>query len=311
MENYCIFCGQDLEKGRCTDPQCLSHQIRQRSRPQSQGWERPISLRERRRQVREREEAEYEQTEEPSRPIRIVPYEEYDFRQEPSRPSGRVREREENHSGLWSLLRLPFFVCDYYRDPGKTLLKAARNRDWPMAVALFVVTVLLSCVGTLLFGVMYLEDFLERWLVCGVVTPVLAFAMSLLYGGLFAFLSPASRERAGEGLWKRISVGKLLPTVGVSSLLPGLLLLLSGVFAPMDKSLGVFQFFALAITLAWMISLLFSLFTVYGGGFSLSSLLLTVIFMVMAFLIMRTLWVWYLTEEWGFKFYIPLSIFFY
>ena len=361
MEKFCIFCGKPLEKGACSNPECpVNEEIRQENDATIR--RKPISLRERRRQIYGAEEKAPEETEEettkytdPRKVIGIFPYdpeaeddtetneiagqEETDKITTSPKPSevGKTpvatspvaSNGEEKKTAIspkkekmptterkdappqreGGLKNLSLFLSDYFTEPGKVVAAAARKRDVGIGTTMMVVSVILSALGTLFFGSVYLEDFFGRWIVCGILTPVLAYGLSLLFGSLFAILSPLGRARRQSEEGEKLPFGELFATVVASSVLPNLLLLLSGLIAPMDRNLEIFQFFALLLTVSWVVCLIFSLFTVYGGGFSLGGLLLMIGFGLLAFLVMRALWVWYLTGEFAFSLYIPLSIF--
>ncbi len=206
-------------------------------------------------------------------------------------------------------LRLYYFVNDYLKEPGRVVTAAARKRDAGIGVILILVTLCLSAIGTLLFGIMYLDDFFTRWIGCGFFAPILAYGLNLLYGWLHITLGSARRERIKDPSRGAITFRELFAAATVSSVLPTLLLFLSCFLAPLDKSMRIFQFFALLITVAWIVSLLFSMFTVYGGGFTIWNLLLAVVFVLFAFLIMRALWVWFIMGDFRFALHIPLSAF--
>ena len=204
--------------------------------------------------------------------------------------------------------RIPFhyFVSDYFREPGKVVSAVARKRDIGVGIMLFLTTICLSAFGTLIFGTLYLDDFFARWLTTGIFVPVIAFVAALLYGRLYVALSSRRRDPFGA----RVVFGELFSVVATSAVFPNLLLLLTGALAPMDKSMRIFQFFALLLAIAWILSLVFSLFTVYGCGFSFGGLLLTVIFGFFVFTMLRAVWVWFLTGDFTYALHIPFSIFF-
>ncbi len=223
----------------------------------------------------------------------------------------RVEEtrRDPDQMRMDTAKQFSYFLSDYYREPGKVVSAAARKRDAAKGLLLIIVSVCLSSVGTLLFGVTYLENFFSRWVVSGFVMPIFAYGFSLLYGKLYVSLDSVKAIRGQSINYRPVSFRELFTVVTVASAFPNLILLLSCVISPMDKSLETFQFFALLLTLAWILCLVLTLFSVYGGGLSLGSLLLTVCFGFFAFVIMRTVWVWYLTGEFTFALYIPLSVF--
>ena len=167
-----------------------------------------------------------------------------------------------------------------------------------------IVAILASAIGTLIFGAMYLEDFLVRWLVVGVITPMVAFGFSALYGWLLM----GSLAGHGEGHAHRMN--SLLSGVALSARLPSVLLILSCFLSPLDKNMGVFQFFALLLVITWVVSLYHSLRSAYDGPFSKWTPLFTIAFAFLAFTTLRSLWVWFITGDFRFALYIPLHIFF-
>lgn len=229
-----------------------------------------------------------------------------DAQQEERMEEGR---RDPDQMRVDTAKQFSYFLSDYYREPGKVVSAAARKRDVAKGVLLILVSVCLSSAGTLLFGVTYLENFFSRWVVSGFAMPILAYGLSLLYGKLYVSLDSVKAIRGQSINYNPVSFRELFTVVTVASAFPNLILLLSCVLSPMDKSLETFQFFALLLTFAWILCLVLTLFSVYGGGLTLGSLLLTVCFGFFAFVIMRTVWVWYLTGEFTFALYIPLSVF--
>ena len=102
----------------------------------------------------------------------------------------------------------------------------------------------------------------------------------------------------------------LLSTVTSTGRIPNILLMLTCFLAPMDKNLGIFQFFALLLAVAWLVSLMFSVLSAYRPFCNRYTLLLTIVFAFLALTTLRSLWVWYLTGDFRFTLYIPLNIFF-
>ena len=319
MEKYCIFCGHLLENGECVNPQCSAKVDGEERSSSVAGRKKPISLEQWRRQRYEadrqktlRQEGEPEDEEEAKE-------EETEAEQDPD--DGEDQESEEETDGTSEkemggafspniLERLPCFLADYFRQPGRVVAAAVRRRDTGVAAAMFLTSFLLSAIGTFLFGAVYLEDFFSRWIGGGFVAPLLAYGISLLFSRVFTASRSGQPER-GEGENHRDgSFRELFSLVGASAVIPNGILLLSCILGPLDGSLKLFQFFALLLTVAWMVCLLFSLFTVYGGVGSLGALLGIVAFVFLSFLLMRTLWVWYLTGVFRFSLHIPLSVFF-
>ncbi len=228
---------------------------------------------------------------------------------DPGKKKSEKSRHEELEDSAGVPIRLFCFVSDYYRNPGKETIATAREQDVGVGLALTLISLCLSAFGALIFGALYLEDFLLRWVVCGIGAPILAYGFSLLYGRAFVALRLGGKNRENGKPGDSVTFRELFSVVTAASMLPNILLLLSCVLSPMDKDLRIFQFFALLLTLVWIVSLLFSLFTVYGGDLSVAGLILTVLFVFLAFVAMRTLWVWYLTGEFRFTFYVPLSVF--
>lgn len=226
------------------------------------------------------------------------------------KPKEKEREKtQEADNNEGALLRLSFFVSDYYREPGRVVVAAARKRDTGIGLILIFVSLWLSALGTLIFGAMHLEDFFARWVVCGIVMPILAYGFSLLYGRLYIAFSPVGRNRKKGAPGSAVTFRELFAVVTVASVVPNQILFMSCILSPMDKELRIFQFFALLMTVAWILCLLFSLFTVYGGEFSFGGLVLTVAFGFLAFVALRAVWVWFLTGDFRLSLYIPLNVF--
>ena len=225
---------------------------------------------------------------------------------------GKEAEKKRNEEKVDSAnvpVRLFCFVSDYCMNPGKEIAAAARERDLAVGLVLMLLSVCLSALGTLIFGALYLEDFLLRWVTCGIIVPLLAYGFSLLYGKAYVALSPVGKCRSKENPRGIGTFGELFSVITTASMGPNLILLLSCALSPLDKNLRLFQFFALLLTVVWIVSLLLTLFTVYGGEISLGGIILTVLFAFLAFVAMRTIWVWYLTGEFRFTLYVPLSVF--
>ncbi len=165
------------------------------------------------------------------------------------------------------------------------------------------VSVLASAIGTLIFGAMYLEDFILRWVVTGVITPMLAYGFSGLYGWLL--IAPIRKAQGPTG---RL-LPELISVVALSAKLPTALLILSCFLSPLDQNLGVFQFFALLLVIVWVVCLCHALLTSYKGPFSKWAPILTILFAFLALTTLRSIWVWYITGEFRFTLHIPLSVF--
>ena len=382
MDDLCIFCDGPLENGHCLNPECFAY-VNDPEPQVTSDYQKPPTLRERRRQMFEAEQAAlveetieppYEESAdesfgedffpyniqtdpntgevlhiserepEPYEEERFVRGESLDFhrwdttadeeepdhsrtekrkQKEPAQEERRKHHREDTapkrhdkpakrekpifKENAW--LRLYYFAIDYMKEPGRVVAAAARKRDAGIGLILILVTLCISTLGTLVVGTMYLEDIFLRWIGCGLLAPVFAYGVNILYGFLYVHLGPAARERRSDPKRGPITFRELFAAVTVPSVLPTMLLLLSCLLSPMDKSMRIFQFFALLITVAWIVSLIFSLFTVYGSGFTLWNLLLTVAFVLFTILAMRTLWVWFVMGDFRLTLHIPLSAF--
>ncbi len=316
MGQYCVVCGQlKGEDNICRNPQCRLNRVGQ---VQSQGdnttLKRPIRLTDRIKQHRssdqpaqdngfDRMEEEPFFYEEPVSEERIpwddsepvTDPEEWDYDEDAPAPSShraRVYTRTSVTTRIRELRR------DFSSD-------SDRGR-FAMGLATLLISVILSACGTLLFGLMYLEDFLWRWFAVGVFAPLMAYAFTFLYGWLFRRLGGG--ERAAHST--RSGMSELFSAITATAGIPNVLLLLTGLLAPMDKSLWIFQCFALLLTITWLASAVFSVVSKYPGACNRRTLLLTVLFVFLGFVTLRSLWVWYLVGEFRFALHIPLNIFF-
>ena len=313
MEKFCRYCGCRLDNGLCTNPTCEAATRREEYAETVR--KRPISLQERRRLL-EAKEAENNQTWIPVEENGSVSYEHrgtaFVSEEQETAYDEDQEEQETRDTDLFSdspVVRFLPFLSAYYREPGRVVKVAAVKQDVSMGVILIIASVCLSLLGTLIFGAVFLEDFLYRWVVVGGFVPLLAYGVALAFGQLYVYLSPAGRERRAGDREDHVTFREVFTVVTVSGVFPNLLLLLSCVISPLDESMQIFQSFALLLTVAWILCLMLSLFTVYGGGFSMAGLLLTVGFGLLAFSGMRSVWVWYLTGEFDFALLVPLSVF--
>lgn len=314
MGRYCIFCGQLMTDDMiCANPDCERNN---REKPIADPTrKRPMRLVDRQKQIRSRI------IKEPGEAVEIPEegedlgdgYEEQncnqvdwdsmmDMEDEPAEEVYRTVDRSWNMSKN-ALIRLPAFLREHYKTSacGRQGGEAERG----VGIIMVLASICLSSLGTFLFGSLYLEDFFWRWIVVGIVAPLMAYACSFLYGRLFIALCGT-----GESVGTNVPVKGLFSAVTSSATFPNLLLLLSSVLSPMDRTLRIFQFFALLLVIAWIISLLFSLVSKYGLRFNIGAMILTIAFAFLALTTMRTIWVWYLVGEFDFALYLPLSVFF-
>ncbi len=313
MGRYCVVCGELRgEDGICRNPHCrINNKGADVPGGGSTALKPPIRLTDRLKQSRAKTESDRDH-------FPAAPEEDSSFLEEPEQ-----RETVEwDDSEEWEdpAEELPAPSEEYSRGSGysrgsvssrlQTFRRelsgdSAESRNLRGLLTLMT-SVLFAAGGTLIFGFLYLEDFLWRWTVTGVLVPVMAYGFSLLYGWLF--LTLGRRERGVFGT--RSELLNLFNLVTSTGRLPNMLLLLTCFLAPLDKNLGIFQFFALLLVIAWLVSLLFYVLCAYRSCCNGITLLLSVVFAFLAFATMRSVWVWYLTGDFCFTLYIPLNIFF-
>ncbi len=315
MGRYCTVCGEIKgEDGFCHNPQCGKEYREAAPAPK-----RPIRLTERLKELRNAEQGPKEQPSE----AKEAPF----FPQETGVPEkdAPLREDETAESEEEWAYHVPWGESEAPPAPvGGESGAASRPTDlqwwrsFPRAhrergplsenlrgVLTLMTSVLFTSIGTLLFGFLYLEDFFMPWAVATLV-PVAAYGFSFLYGWLFLLLGRGRQRTAPLGT----ELLKLFRQVTSAGKLPNRLLLLTALLSPLDKTLGIFQFFALLLVLAWIISLLFHITGEYRSYCNGATMLLTLVFALLAFAATRATWVWYLTGEFRFALYIPLNSFF-
>lgn len=210
-----------------------------------------------------------------------------------------AEEETHNRGSILSVLRnIPGFLCEYcvnFLPYGREL---ARAGDLRYGLAFMLVSIALSAGSTMIYGMFHLDEFFLRWYVAGFMTPVIAFAAS------FAFVLVVMGRARSTASAKSIMV-----TVGLSSVFPSVLQFCSLILSTLDGDGKVFQFFALLILLTWLFSLFSLTFSIYRVKIGLGTLLLSVAFSFLAIVIIRAVWIWYLTGYSNFAFYLPSSLY--
>ena len=194
--------------------------------------------------------------------------------------------------------RVVYFLPHYFRDfmgAGRSL---ANSGDGSCGINLMVLSLVITALSTLFYGWLHLEDFLLRWFFVGVLVPVFTFGLCFVFVGLVI-----GKKRTTA------TASSVLSTVGLSAIYPATLQLIAIIPSAMDKSGKVFQFFALLIFLTWLFSLYFTVFSVHRVKVKFPTLMITVIFAFLALVVLRTLWVWFLTGHMQFAFYLPTSLY--
>ena len=314
MVRYCILCGQLMgEDDVCRNPGCRGNQ-RDEECPKEEKFSgrRPVRLIDRlknmeavsrKEPIPEFNEEDWEGEEDWEDEEELLDEEELQEQE----PFFSEVESASGSNGLFFTEERPQFATRNYSE-------IRQHRELLTVMA----SVLLSAVGTLIFGVLYLEDFFRRWVVAGLVTPVMAYGVSFLYGWLMT--APSRRYwDTGDG---KDAVTKLLSAVTSAGRIPNALLLLSCLLSPMDRSMSVFQCFSLLLVVAWVVCLCYRLMALSGRNFSpdtpispaagmLSKVapIVTILFAFLALATMRAVWVWYLTGDFRFALHLPLSAF--
>jgi hypothetical protein len=217
----------------------------------------------------------------------------------PATGSGKKEAPPRRRSSfLGVLMQLPKLVwqqCTDFLPNGRRLIDTG---DLRYGLAFMLLSLLLTAGSTLLYGLVHLEDFLLRWYVTGFMIPIFAFGFS------YFFLLLTVKKFGGH-----IDEKGLITTVGLSSVLPSVLQLLSLLFSTLDGSGRVFQFFALLILVTWLFSLLALSFAAHRVGINLWTILLSVAFAFLAIVALRAIWLWFLTGHFHFAFYLPSSLY--
>ena len=190
------------------------------------------------------------------------------------------------------------FLPRYFRDfmgAGRSL---AKSGDGTCGINLMFLSLVITALSTGLYAFLHLEESALRWFFVGMMVPTLTFGLCFVFVSLVIGQSRSS-----------VSTSSVLNTVALSAIYPATLQLISAIPSAMDKSGKVFQFFALLIFLTWIFSLYFTVFSVHRVKVKFSTLVITVVFGFLALVVLRTLWVWFLTGHFQFAFYLPTSLY--
>ena len=338
MDLFCIFCGKPLtDDGVCANPDCKAYTKQLSSTAKSAqtapGLKKPMPLIQRKQQILEQRRKKEEkeellpppsyadrpfQEEEPEIPPAYmdtaVAYEE-------SKARSLIKTTKERiHLPRMSFLsyddeepnviqRLFSFIGDYYRDHQKTMENMRKNADTPIGIIMLLVSLWFSALGTMFLGAVRLEDFFFRWVGVGLFAPLLAYSMSYLFAGILVGFRGEHPGRAnGYVPYRRLR--EIFSVVGASATFPNLLLLLTGLLSPFNRSMEWFQFFALLLVIAWAVCLFMALTAAFKPVLSMKKVFAAIGFLFFAITIMRSLWVWFLTGVFDFTMFLPLNVFF-
>ena len=306
MLRRCVLCGQYLDgNGTCPDPNGKNHYRESVRSGDSASTGRPnIHLVDRMPDENLPREQEAEST------SPIPPFDEEDWdtpeeetEEEPTEESEPVEEETQVVKTL--------FLVDRSR---KVAHRVREELTGYGHIFTIMVSVLLSAVGTLIFSAMHLEDWFSRWVITGILVPVAAYVAGMVFVWI---LTGLATEGATEA---RLQPARVLAS---AARLPNRLLVLTCLLSPLDQTMTVFQFFALLLTVAWVVCLSYEamrslLQSTSAEGTAplasgMGSKLVPVVVIAFAFLALvsfRAIWVWYLTGEFQMTFHLPLSIFF-
>lgn len=190
------------------------------------------------------------------------------------------------------------FLSLYFKDFWVAGGDLARRGDGVYGIAFMVLSVLITALSTLIYGMLHLEEFMTRWLMTGIVVPVLTCGISFGFVGLVV-----GRGRATSTL------SSVANTAGVSAIFPSTIQLAAVLLTIGDKSGKVFQFFALLIYMTWMLSLVLSIFSAHRIKVGLMTLVLMVLFAFLTLVLLRSVWVWFLTGHFRAALYLPTSLY--
>lgn len=228
------------------------------------------------------------------------PLDEVKFTQEEKEQNLDPRTEEQSSRGSFSdvLRSIPSFLCAYCADYLPYGRNLARTGDLRYGLAFMLLSLALSGGSTVIYGIFHLEEFFLRWYVAGIMTPVICFAASFAY--ILAVMGGARNSASAKSI---------MVTVGLSSVFPSVLQFCSLILSTLDGDGKVFQFFALLILLTWLFSLFSLTFSIYRVKIGLGTLLLSVAFSFLAIVIIRAVWIWFLTGYSNFAFYLPSSLY--
>ena len=316
MERYCIYCGKVMPKvGNCP---CLnqfsriSTEFDEETELQDVPSEEAVDPVDVETQIPETETVPQESyDEEPITARKPLPTAE---KEAPPKAKERSPKSTAEATGAWKKAyhgryvaprdessytdRVPHFLPYYFRDfmgAGRSL---ANSGDGTCGINLMLISLVITALSTGLYSILHLDDSFLRWFFIGVMVPVVAFGLC------FVFVSLVIGPKRST-----VSTSSVLSTVGLSAIYPATLQLISAVPSALDGSGKLFQAFALLIFMTWIFSLYFAVFSVHRVKVKFSTLVITVAFGFLALVILRTLWVWFLTGYFQFAFYLPTSLY--
>lgn len=223
------------------------------------------------------------------------PYQQQPYQQPYQAPYGQPYQQPyrapRNPNGFGAALaKLPSMIGDYCKDAIGTTRRLSQAANPNNGLVFMLLAFVLTALGTLLLGLVHfsdrVDDFVVRWLLTSLFAPVVAYGIGI---GLIYALTAMSKIKA--------DFRSVISVVGVSSVLPCLLLAVSSLISLADDEGKVFLAFALLIVAAWLASLLVAALRTYEIKLNIGGILLIMLVVYLGILVMRTFWLWYMGAD--------------
>ena len=154
-----------------------------------------------------------------------------------------------------SLKNLPNLLVGYFRDPVGTTRLAAEKKDAAGGLMMMAISVIVTLLGTLFFGLVQLNywsfgDFVLPWLGVTFLGPIVGYGLTI---GMFYILTAIAKMR--------VDFRAVVAATGVSSVLVVVLLAASMLLSMISPI--VFEIFVILACGAWIVSFFTTVFQVF------------------------------------------------
>ncbi len=193
-----------------------------------------------------------------------------------------------------SLKNLPNLWVGYFRDPVGTTRLASEKKDYVSGLIMMGLSVILTLLGTLFFGLIHLNevtywdfgDLVLPWLGISFLGPIVAYVITI---GLLYILTAIAKMR--------VDLRSVIAIVGVGSVLPVVLLavsMLAGMISPI-----IFEIFAVLMCAAWAVSFFTTVSQVLGIKMNIVNTFMLILGITVAVYAIVLLLTWFAYGEMG------------
>ena len=192
------------------------------------------------------------------------------------------------------LKNLPNLLVGYFRDPVGTTRLASEKKDFVSGLIMMGLSVILTLLGTLFFGLIHLNGvtywsfgkLVLPWLGITILGPIVAYVITI---GLIYVLTAIAKMR--------VDFRSVVAVAGVSSVLPVVLLavsMLAGMISPI-----IFEIFAVLMCAAWAVGFFTTVFQVFGIKMNIINTLVLILGLAVACYAIVLLMTWFAYGQMG------------